>query len=210
MTGRLRRGGLAALVLALAGCGWPAGTSGQPGTLAAREGTWSSAVAARPDLPARAAPSQRVSFVPETLVLPGGASAPVDPTSTVSGVLQVPRDVSHVGWWDGSAEAGDPFGSTVIAGHVDSAEQGLGFFARLLRVKARDAVTLRGAGHEDHYRVASVRLVARRALAGDGAAFDQTGPHRLVLITCDGAFHPDRGGYDSNLVVVAEPVGAAG
>jgi LPXTG-site transpeptidase (sortase) family protein len=210
VTSPLRRAGLAALVLALAGCGWTAGTFGPPGTLAARDGTWSSAVAAPPVLPARAAPGQRVSFVPETLVLPGGASAAVDPTSTVSGVLQVPQDVSHVGWWDGSAEAGDPFGSTVIAGHLDSAQQGIGFFARLLRIKAGDTVTVRGAGHEDRYRVASVRVVAKRALARDGAALDQTGPHRLVLITCAGAFQPEQGGYASNLVVVAKPLGAAG
>ena len=38
-----------------------------------------------------------------------------------------------MGWWDGSARAGEPFGSTVIAGHVDSATEGIGFFARLLQ-----------------------------------------------------------------------------
>ena len=34
-----------------------------------------------------------------------------------------------------SAEAGDPFGNTVVAGHVDSATDGLGFFVRLLKIK---------------------------------------------------------------------------
>ena len=46
-------------------------------------------------------------------------------------------------------------------------------------------------------------------LAEDGQAFDQTGEHRLVLITCTGNYRADRGGYDSNLVIYAKPVGAA-
>jgi sortase (surface protein transpeptidase) len=63
------------------------------------------------------------------------------PAATVDGVLKVPENVQHVGWWDGSALAGEPFGSTVIAGHVDSATEGIGFFARLLRIKVGDTIT---------------------------------------------------------------------
>ena len=54
-----------------------------------------------------------------------------------------------------------------------------------------------------------MRTVAKQALAIGQPAFDQTGDHRLVLITCTGNYHADRGGYDSNLVVIAEPVGLA-
>ena len=57
-----------------------------------------------------------------------------------------PADIRHVGWWDGSAYAGDPFGSTVIAGHVDSRLQGLGFFAELLFVQVGDLITVRSDG----------------------------------------------------------------
>jgi LPXTG-site transpeptidase (sortase) family protein len=155
------------------------------------------------------APSTRVRFVPTSVVLPGGARAAVEPAQTVDTVLAVPENVRHVGWWDGSAEAGDPFGSTVIAGHVDSASEGLGFFARLLRVQRGEVVTVQDGQHRQRYRITSVRTVAQQALATTSAAFDQTGAHRLVLITCTGAYHPERGGYQSNLVVVAEPLGAA-
>ena len=72
-----------------------------------------------------------------------------------------------------------------------------------------DTVTLRGDSHRLKYRVTSVKKVDKRALATKSKAFQQTGPHRLVLITCTGDFHRDRGGYDSNLVVVAKPVGQA-
>lgn len=157
----------------------------------------------------RPATSQRLEFIPKRLTLPGKASAEVLPAATVDGVLKVPESVQHVGWWDGSAHAGEPFGSTVIAGHVDSATEGIGFFARLLRVKVGDTITLRSDSHRLKYRVMSVRKVAKKALATDNQAFKQTGPHRLVLITCTGSFHRDRGGYDSNLVVIGKPLGLA-
>jgi LPXTG-site transpeptidase (sortase) family protein len=133
----------------------------------------------------------------------------VHPAATVDGVLRVPENVRHVGWWDGSARAGEVFGSTVVAGHVDSHTDGIGFFARLLRIRVGDTITLRGDNHRLEYRVTSVKKVARKALATQSQAFEQTGPHRLVLITCTGNFHRDRGGYDSNLVVVAKPLGRA-
>jgi hypothetical protein len=50
-----------------------------------------------------------------------------------------------------------------------------------------------------------VRKVPRRALATDSEAFKQTGPHRLVLITCTGNYDRGRGGYESNLLVIARP-----
>ena len=161
---------------------------------------------ARVGKPAR---SERIRFAPERLVLPGGARAAVKPAETVNGELKVPEHVRHVGWWDGSAYAGDPFGATVIAGHVDSATEGVGFFARLLRVRVGDRVTLTGNGHLARYRVVSVREVAKEALATDSSAFDQYGRHRLVLITCTGAYSRERGGYDRNLVVEAAAVGLA-
>jgi len=155
------------------------------------------------------AASSRVHFIPTAVVLPGGSRDAVEPAQTVDTVLAVPEDVRHVGWWDGSAYAGDPFGSTVIAGHVDSATEGLGFFARLLRVKRGEVVTLREGKHQQRYRITSMRTVAKQALAASSAAFDQTGEHRLVLITCTGAYLPEQGGYQSNFVVIAEPLGAA-
>jgi hypothetical protein len=124
-------------------------------------------------------------------MLPGRETAEVEPVSTVDGELQIPEHVDHLGWWDGSSWLGDPFGSTVIAGHVDSATGGLGFFARLLEIRRQT------------FRVTSVRTVDQNALAGDSSALAQTGDHRLVLITCTGAYRPGRG-YESNLVVTAE------
>lgn len=152
------------------------------------------------------APSQVKRFVPVELILPGRETAKVVPVSTVDGELQVPRHVDHLGWWDGSSWLGDPFGATVIAGHVDSATEGLGFFAQLLEIRRDDRVQVLGSsGQRQTFEVTSVRTVAQNALAGDSKALSQTGDHRLVMITCTGAYRPGRG-YESNLVVTAELV----
>jgi LPXTG-site transpeptidase (sortase) family protein len=132
----------------------------------------------------------------------------VRPASTVDGELKVPENVRHVGWWDGSALVGDPYGSTVIAGHVDSASGGLGFFSRLLSINKGERVTLRSGSHSLVYRIVSVKSVSRTRLATTSAVLDQSGEHRMVLITCTGTFRPGRG-YDRNLVVIGKPLGLA-
>ncbi|MFG1818827.1 sortase domain-bontaining protein [Kribbella sp. NPDC049174] len=155
------------------------------------------------------APSQRIWFVPSQVVLPGGAKAPVVPASTVNSELKVPEQGDRVGWWDGGAQAGDPFGSVVLAGHVDTKTDGIGYFARLLRIKPGELVVLHGSGHTATYRVSSVVSVPKNALATRSGAFDQKVDHRLVLITCTGAYDASRGGYEDNLVVTATAVGPA-
>jgi LPXTG-site transpeptidase (sortase) family protein len=196
---------LVCLVICLSGCTAQAASMPSPNT-ETPPATGGSSIA--PAEQVRPAPSQSVEFIPRRLTLPGHASAAVLPAATVDGVLKVPEDVRHVGWWDGSAWAGEPFGSTVIAGHVDSATEG-GFFARLLRIRVGDTITLQADSHRLKYRVTSVRRVARTALATDSEALKQTGSHRLVLITCTGNYRRDHGGYESNLLVIAKPRGSA-
>jgi LPXTG-site transpeptidase (sortase) family protein len=202
----LRRSILTVLCLltCLSGCA----TQDAPGTSSSRGDAPYSQSSVAPARESVASPS-RIQFVPKQLTLPGHATAEVVPAATVDGLLRVPENVRHVGWWDGSARAGEPFGSTVIAGHVDSDTGGIGFFVRLRRIKVGDTVTLRADSHRIKYRVTSVKKVARKALATQTQAFKQTGPHRLVLITCSGNFHRNRGGYDSNLVVIGKPLGLA-
>ena len=137
------------------------------------------------------------------------------PAQTVNGVLRIPEHVSTVGWWDGSADVGDPYGSTVIAGHIDSATEGLGFFSRLLSLKKGQHITVRGFAVVDpagstvrhaNFRISSIRLVAKDALSSDSTAFEQDKAQRLVLITCGGDYIPSKGGYQSNVVIVADPL----
>jgi len=145
-------------------------------------------------------------FVPERIDLPGGAFTAVVPVATVGKELVVPEDPTKVGWWDGSSYVGDPYGSTVIAGHVDAFDRGIGFFFRLWNIKVGERVVLSAGRVRQAYKITTVRQVPRTDLVDDAQVFGIGGPPRLVLITCAGEFRPDRGGYSRNLIVVARPV----
>jgi LPXTG-site transpeptidase (sortase) family protein len=155
---------------------------------------------------ARPAASDTPRFIPERIELPGDASAAIVPVATVGRELVVPEDPGRVGWWDGSSYVGDPYGSTVIAGHVDTVDRGLGFFYRLWNIKVGERVVLKAGGLRQAYKITDLRQVARTDLVDDQEVFDIGGPPRLVLITCAGDFRADRGGYSRNLIVVARPV----
>ncbi|WP_375484066.1 class F sortase [uncultured Jatrophihabitans sp.] len=135
-----------------------------------------------------------------------GLTAPVERVVTSGGVLGVPDDVGHVGWWVGSALPGSPAGATVIDGHVDSAVEGDGALFRVgdLRVKQRVTLTTEN-GRQVGYRVFARRVYSKtRALPT--TLFDTVGAPRLVLITCGGPFDPAAHSYRDNIAVFARPV----
>jgi hypothetical protein len=141
------------------------------------------------------------------LRLPSGTTVPVLPAGTTSdGVLDVPDDIRTAGWWSGGSRLGDPFGSTLIAAHIDSRTQGLGPYAELLDVGPGDPVVLRSPGLVQRYSVSSRRLVPRRASADIIHLADVSGPRRLTLVTCAGPYDPALGGYQNLAVVTARPV----
>ena len=154
----------------------------------------------------RPAASEEARFVPERIELPGGSYATVVPVATVGRELVVPEEPHLVGWWDGSSYVGDPFGSTVIAGHVDVLDRGVGFFFQLWNIKVGERVVLSAGNQRQAYKIMTLREVPRTDLVDDEEVFDIGGPPRLVLITCAGEFRRDRGGYSRNLIVVARPV----
>jgi hypothetical protein len=148
-----------------------------------------------------------VVFVPTTVVLPDGTSAPVVPVGLhPDGALVVPDDVDTVGWWTGGSRAGEPFGSVVVAGHVDSAARGIGVFAQLKGLVPGQVVELADGSHHARYRIASATLVPQARLAEDAGIFRVDGEPQLVLVTCGGAFDPARHRYQDNLVVIATPL----
>ncbi len=163
--------------------------------------------AAPPARVGRTARGQVTPFRPTRLILPDGAGAAVDPAGVRGdGSLVVPEDPRRVGWWNGGAQADDPFGGVVIAGHVDSRAFGVGVLARLKTVRTGDVVRLTAGRHSASYRVTSIRQVRQARLAADTDVFRQDVAPRLVLITCGGAFDPVRHRYTDNLVILADPV----
>ena len=122
--------------------------------------------------------------------------------------MQIPQDVSTVGWYRWSPLPGASAGSTVIAGHVDSAVQGLGALFRLQDVGRDDRIDVVTADRVRHvYRVVAKLWIIKRAF-DPGVIFAATGAPRLTVVTCGGPFDRSIGSYEDNLVVQATPVPA--
>jgi len=121
------------------------------------------------------------------------------------GVLGVPEDIQRTGWWKDGQAPGASTGSILIAGHVDSAKAGAGAFFRLVQARRGDIVEVTAAdGKTFRYRVSSTRRMLKADLPLD--VWSQTGPARLVLVTCGGPFDSSIGRYRDNIVVTAVPV----
>ncbi len=120
--------------------------------------------------------------------------------------FEVPPSVDRVGWYRYGPGLEAKAGSVVIAGHVDSAEQGEGAFFRLRELDRGDRVTVTGEdGRSQEYTVVAreeyekTKIPLERYFARDGAL-------RLTLITCGGPFDAKKRSYRDNIVVTAKPV----
>lgn len=155
-------------------------------------------------------PPQWPEFEPSRLSLGEAAdrvTASVDPVSVEGGTLGLPEDADRVGWWRGGSLAGAPFGTVLVAGHLDSDTDPAGYLAALAAVAPGDVVELTGEGDRQRYRVTRNYLLPRADLSARSDLFEQQYPHRLVLITCGGAYDVAAGRYQFNRIVVAQPVG---
>jgi hypothetical protein len=171
-------------------------------------GTSTGPASPTPVTPARRAPSVAQAQPPRSLTLPTGRTVAVSAVGTTrAGLLDVPADVAVAGWWEGGARLGDPFGSVLVAAHVDSRTQGLGPFAELLEVDRGARLLLESAGLRQSFEIRSRRLVPQGSLVDDSWLFDASGPARLTLVTCAPPYVAARGGYQNLAVVTAVPLG---
>jgi sortase (surface protein transpeptidase) len=123
--------------------------------------------------------------------------------------MEVPRDVRDVGWYRHGPSPGEP-GAAVLAGHVDSREQGRGVFFDLRRLDVGSRVVVTDdTGDAQRFEVVARRTYDKPRLPTD-AVFARAGPPQLVLITCGGDFDREAGSYRENVVVYAQLSGAPG
>ncbi|MEU9569177.1 class F sortase [Streptomyces massasporeus] len=136
-----------------------------------------------------------------------GLDARISPVGvTARGNMTVPDDPSVAGWYRHGPAPGSARGSAVLVGHVDTETGALGEFLALYDMRRGDRIEVRRAGDEPvTYRVVSRLTVPKEALPP--STFRRSGPPALTLITCAPPYDPEQGGYASNLVVTAEPVG---
>jgi hypothetical protein len=199
-------------MLTLAGIGLAGGSGRATSSPVASPATFGAAApdaAAATPSPARlpTAAARAPSSPPAQLVLATvNVQAPVEQVVTTSGVLGVPDNPGYVGWWTGSARPGAPVGSVVIDGHVDSATRGIGALFHLTQLRTGDLVTVVATDRTRWtYRVYARQSYTKQQALPAGL-FAATGPARLVMITCGGAFNTTTRHYEDNVVVLAGPV----
>lgn len=122
--------------------------------------------------------------------------ASVVPIRLDGNTLVPPSNPQVLGWW--GSKAGSDRGTTLLVGHT--VHTGGGFLNDLMKVPVGASAAV--SGHL--YVVVSNRAVPKRKVAQIASKlFSQTGPPRLVVVTCTG-YHPETGLYDSNVVMVAQ------
>ena len=116
-----------------------------------------------------------------------------------NGELSVP-EADEVGWYRFGSSPGQA-GSTVLAAHI--AYDGVdGVFRHLSSSRAGDEVEVElSDGSILRYEITEVVEYLKSELPSE--LFSETGPDRLVLITCGGDFNPTLRSYPSNVVALA-------
>lgn len=133
-----------------------------------------------------------------------GINAVVRPVGVASDAqMQLPPDPRVIGWYEFGPAPASGTGSVVFAGHLDSRRFGVGPLVRLRDVEVGDPVeVLSSDGVTSTYQVVRVERFDQQALPAE--IFARTGPERLRVVTCGGAYDPETG-YEKNLVVTAVP-----
>jgi len=122
--------------------------------------------------------------------------------------MEIPQDVSEVGWYKFGPAPGASVGSALLTGHVDDVRQGVGVFGRIGDLSPGDTVRVTDeAGATREFSVVSREEWSKGEVPLD-RLFDRGGSSRLVLITCGGSFNSSTLGYDDNIAITAVPVAA--
>ncbi len=130
--------------------------------------------------------------------------APVVPSGvTRAGNAEIPGDGDVVGWYEFGSSPGDTEGSAVLIGHRDTEAEGPGALFDLDMIERGDTITVRSGKTQFRYVVVALRSIDKDGLPS--TLFRRGGPHQLVVITCGGAYIPEAGGYQENLIAVAVP-----
>lgn len=139
-----------------------------------------------------------------TVRLPDGGVARLVRQDVQNGVLPVPAQLTQAAWWGADLQA--ERGASVFAGHVNWGGR-IGPFAELWTARIGQEVTVTDFdGKTTVYRISQLFSLDKDELPQRAPdLFAQTGPHRIVLVTCGGEWVGGAQGYAENRVVLADP-----
>ena len=192
----------------------PEPTVGSSAVAALESAAPAAAPAAPPAAPTASAPASSPAAEADE-VAPARLKVPalkLDATVAAVGVntetdeFDVPPSVDRVGWYRYGPGLTAKAGSIVVAGHVDSADQGKGAFFKLSSLEPGDTMSLAGPDGEDReFEVVARERYSKTKIPLD-KYFARDGAPRLTLITCGGPFDAKTRHYRDNIVVTAKPV----
>ncbi|MFD6068590.1 class F sortase [Amycolatopsis lurida] len=162
--------------------------------------------AAPPPAASSKAPDSPKPQGPGTIRLPAGGAAKLVRKELGPGAeLPVPENLGEVTWW--GAELSAATGASVFAGHVNW-KGATGPFAELWTERIGGTVTVVDkAGKSWQYKVSQLITLKKNELPQRAdELFGQSGPHRIVLVTCGGRWVGGETGYAENRVVIADPI----
>jgi sortase (surface protein transpeptidase) len=121
------------------------------------------------------------------------------------GTVEVPSledPDSKAGWYRSSPAPGS-LGPAIILGHIDSKKYGPGVFYELGNLKPGQEVTVtRRDGSVAVFKIDGVRSYPKDHFP-TATVYGNIDHAGLRLITCGGTFDPNKGSYESNIVVYA-------
>lgn len=125
------------------------------------------------------------------------------------GTMEIPSNVTDVGWFTGSPRPGEK-GSAIVTGHVVQIRGGImtrpGVFSNLSELKIGDKLyVLNDKGESIAFVVRESRVYDPMADATDIFTPGDGGTH-LNLITCEGSWNPEKLSYAQRLVVFTDVV----
>lgn len=135
------------------------------------------------------------------LVIPRiGIDAQIQPVGIDrTGAMASPASLDAVGWFNRGPAPGDP-GDAVIDGHYGVSSPAV--FRKLGLLRPGDEIRVFWPdGHTTNFRVASTQSVPADSHPPD--LFVRSGPARLSLITCSGAWIESKATYSDRLIVTA-------
>lgn len=138
----------------------------------------------------------------------GVTRAPVDPVGVEDdGGMEIPTDISRVGWYEYGPEPGAAEGTAVLTAHIDDRTQGRGVFYDLDQLREGDGVdVVMSDDSVRRFTVDEIRQIPKVDLP-TGDLFRRDGRARVALITCGGEFDAASRHYRDNIVVLASPAG---